>query len=79
MDDGGGVLGVIYAIESGKRRFLVKQHRSAPFDFCDECGRKFLLTPLDKWLCEECRPPKGWTYSKLLATGSTIKVREDES
>ncbi len=31
-----------------------------PFDFCDDCGRKFPLDQLKKWLCEECRDPPGW-------------------
>ncbi len=37
-----------------------------PFDFCDECGRKFLVDELEGWLCEECRPlSDSWKPSEL--------------
>lgn len=28
-----------------------------PFDYCDECGRKFPYAALVGFLCEECRDP----------------------
>ncbi len=31
-----------------------------PFDFCDDCGRRFQLAELKNFLCEECAPPPNW-------------------
>ncbi len=31
-----------------------------PFDFCDDCGKKFPMEQLKGFLCRECRPPNGY-------------------
>ncbi len=51
-----------------------------PFDYCDDCGRKFPIGKLKEWLCEECRPTK-WKPAELPVDeyDRTTKSEDDQS